>query len=173
MTKTLVKKKPNIVCIQETKMEMINDKVLKEIDHEFSLKGVFSGSRGLSGGLLILWDSSIFCLLNCEINESWIGVSLINFLINQKFIVVNVYSPQSLRDKKFLWESLTSVISHGTSENLPLLFIGDFNCIRSLGDINANGDFDRVTRMAFNNWILDNNLVEIQLNNAVFTWIGP
>lgn len=134
-------------------MEVVNGKMLKELDQYSSLKGAFKGSRGLSRRLLIFWDSSAFNLLNCDINEYWICVSLKSMLSNQKFVVVTVYSPQSLRDKKSLWESLSQIISHNHSENLPVLFIGNFNCTRSTGDKSNNGVFHRASRIAFNNWV--------------------
>lgn len=46
LRRILFKQKLNLVCIQETKMEMGDIKVLREIDHELSLTGVFSSSRG-------------------------------------------------------------------------------------------------------------------------------
>lgn len=90
----------------------------------------------------------------------------------QKFVVVNVYAPQSLTEKKIIGGSLNQIISHDTTSNLLVLFIGDFNSTRSLGDRSNNDGSDRTSRMTFNSWIHDHNLVEIQLSNAVFTWVG-
>lgn len=58
--------------------------------------------------------------------------------------------------------------------NLQVLILGDFNCTRNQGDsVNSSNNKGQRSRNCFNSWIKDNNLIEINPVNAIFTWIGP
>lgn len=59
--KELVKKQQaNMLCLQETKMKMLDKRSCASLWDGGDFDWVFKPTVGLSGGLLIMWDSSIF-----------------------------------------------------------------------------------------------------------------
>lgn len=168
------KQSPNIVCVQETKLKTVSVEVVKEVCRDRCFRGAFIGSRGYSGGILTIWEESKFVLMNCEIEECWVGVTLRNVSKNTDFVLVNVYDPQDLKDKQNFWLSLNRVLKHCDFNNLPMLILGDLNCTRRQGEsVNSNNNKGQKSRNCFNSWINDNNLIKINPVNATFTWIGP
>lgn len=131
------------------------------------------GSRGLLGGILTFWEENVYHMINYEINESWVGVTLRLLKGNIDFVIVNVYSPQALQEQKKLWKSLSQVLEYCESHKLPVTFIADFNCTRFLNDsATINSNSIQGSRVYFNRWLTENNLLEIQLKNTLYTWMG-
>jgi hypothetical protein len=58
-----------IICIQETKMELINASFLKKVHPKHFNKFTFSHSSSAFGGIWISWNDSVFAGLICEINK--------------------------------------------------------------------------------------------------------
>jgi exonuclease III len=48
--------KADIVCLQETKMEVIRREVVYSVWGCVYVDWVYLGSRGASGGILVIWD---------------------------------------------------------------------------------------------------------------------
>ncbi|GMI63409.1 hypothetical protein HRI_000010200 [Hibiscus trionum] len=145
--KRLVQKlKPSVLFIQESKLQVVNDRIFSRICGNFlNLKMVFSGSAGAAGGLISLWDPNFF---ECE--SSWIGLSFIVLLgkfvgSNIKCVLVNVYAPSLVEDRKELFVELIAKLENLKSS---LIIGGDFNTVRDrskrLGvsfNKRASGDF--------------------------------
>jgi exonuclease III len=86
-------KRPLVLCIQETKLQFIDDFLCTSFwgptNHDFS----FSLSVGASGGMVTIWDTS-------EV-EVWLTVRGEHFLMihgkfinsNEDFYIFNVYAP--------------------------------------------------------------------------------
>jgi len=101
--KLVEEKKPLILCLQETKLAVCNDKLnllmWGDSNHAYS----FRPSVGASGGLLTVWDT-----LEVEV---WSSVSQENVLLihgkfirtNEVFYIFNVYAPCEVRARQQLW----------------------------------------------------------------------
>lgn len=109
---------------------MVSEKDLKEINQDNQFRGLYKGSRELSGEILTFWDKTVYHMINCEINEYWVGMTLRILKRNLDFVIVNVYVPQTLKKKRNLWNSFSQVFDHCSCNNLHVFFIGDFNCTR-------------------------------------------
>ncbi|KAK1396975.1 hypothetical protein POM88_006838 [Heracleum sosnowskyi] len=73
-------------------------------------------------------------------------------------------------EKLALWQDFRRLAA--LLDSSPTIFIGDFNEVRFQRErINYNIRLREIR--VFNSWIEDSNLLEIPLENANFTWIGP
>lgn len=71
---------------------------LKRYISRYPIRRNYMGSRGLLGGILTFWEENIYHMINYEINESWVGVTLRLLKGKVDFVIVNVYSPQALQE---------------------------------------------------------------------------
>ncbi|GJY41330.1 putative RNA-directed DNA polymerase, eukaryota, reverse transcriptase zinc-binding domain protein [Tanacetum coccineum] len=83
--------------------------------------------------------------------------------------MISVYAPQAVSNKRVLWTYLTSLINRWNGESIVM---GDFNEVRRMEErwgstFNVNG------ARAFNNFISNSGLVDLQLEGYTFTWAHP
>nr|GFA13043.1 RNA-directed DNA polymerase, eukaryota [Tanacetum cinerariifolium] len=87
----------------------------------------------------------------------------------QKLVLILVYAPQSVSSKRMLWSYIASLI---TSWNGESLVMGDFNEVRCIEErwgsvFNVHGS------NAFNSFISNSGLNDIQLEGYSFRWAHP
>jgi exonuclease III len=123
--RNLIKEKnPSIVCIQETKLYVI-DGLCASLWGSVTQSYSYRPAVGASGGLLTMWDSSSVVV--------WSSFSLDHVLIihgcftdtNDEFYLFNVYAPCDNGAKQLLWNSLTEQLQGLVGNNICLC--GDFN----------------------------------------------
>lgn len=145
-----MKYKINFVGIQETWISdyrRINTAGCWD-SHEFDSAGV--NSTGRSGGLICIWNKSLFTKTEIISSRSflivignWRGIDgYMNF--------VNVYGPQSVPDKREVWEELLSIIR---SKPGKWVIFGDFNVVRRQEE-RLNSQFCPASASSFNDFIL-------------------
>ncbi|KAG6667876.1 hypothetical protein CIPAW_01G131400 [Carya illinoinensis] len=110
--------KANIVCLQQTKLKMINRRIVWSLWSGIHEDWVFLASNGASGGVVVMWDRRVV-----EKEEDFIGQYMVacsfkcvsnNFL----WTFAGVYGPNLDTDRRLLWEELAGVhiwweLSHG------------------------------------------------------------
>ena len=124
---------------------------------------------GASGGLLIMWDSSVV--------EVWSSFSMQHVLIihgrftnyNDEFYLFNIYAPCDNGAKQLLWNSLSKHLQKLVGKNICLC--SDFNAVRGMEERKSRGvvihSFDCDPLNSF----IDNNvLVDLPLHGRNFTW---
>ncbi|GJZ52100.1 nucleotide-binding alpha-beta plait domain-containing protein [Tanacetum coccineum] len=132
------KQKVNFVSLQETKMEDIEFFNIKLCWGNFGFEFVHSPSVGNSGGE---WAPN-----------------------GKKLIIISVYAPQELREKKMLWDYLILVLK---SWNGDVIIMGDFNEVRTQ-DERHGSIFNAHGADAFNLFISSARLEEVPLDGR---WI--
>ncbi|PWA87520.1 RNA-directed DNA polymerase, eukaryota [Artemisia annua] len=123
-------------------------------------------SSGLSGGIMAIWDDSMFRkhqVLDGE--DGFIAIYGEWIKIGVKCLMIVVYAPQDINHKRSLWNSLTHLILnfHATS-----IVLGDFNEVRfeseRLGSI-----FCKCGAKIFNEFISNSGLVDLPMGGRKFT----
>ncbi|KAL8543151.1 hypothetical protein ACS0TY_003882 [Phlomoides rotata] len=116
-----------MVCLQETKREVVNQEFCESLRPDKDFGWGYSGSNGASGGLITLWRNSIFTLDNqwgtsgaLAIKGTWQG----NI---KNLILINVYAPCGSTDQLRLWENIQDWLS-GQQDQLWCI-CGDFNTV--------------------------------------------
>nr|GEY80832.1 RNA-directed DNA polymerase, eukaryota [Tanacetum cinerariifolium] len=95
------------------------------------------------------------------------GIPPGNWVSNGKLLlIVSVYAPQELTEKKMLWEYLMHVMASWKGD---VIIMGDFNEVRYSNErFGSNFNVKRVN--AFNSFTIQAGLEEIPLGGCSFTW---
>ncbi|GKA29345.1 RNA-directed DNA polymerase, eukaryota, partial [Tanacetum coccineum] len=127
---------------------------------------IASDSVGNSGGILCVWEASIFNKDNVTISDNFIALYGTWLPTNSKVLIVVIYAPQSNVLKRSLWDYISVLISRWKGETLMM---GDFNEVRS-ADERFGSLFDQSGARDFNQFISSSGLVEVKMEGYSFTW---
>lgn len=75
LRKLITKYNPKFVFIQETKMETMSMKMLNTFWKLSEAEWAISPSRGNSGGILAIWNSSTFNMKSKVVEQNWIAIT--------------------------------------------------------------------------------------------------
>lgn len=166
----ILKWNPTIVCIQETLMSAIEDKDLENLWPQKKVKAIYQSAMGHSGGILCCWDPLLVEISQFLSIKACLGISFKDMGSGLNFHTFIVYGPHSSTDKVILWNRLSGF--NNLSLNSPSVFIGDFNCTRTqIERVSCQGN--SWDSEIFDKWITRSNLIDLQIDNCKFTWIGP
>ncbi|GJX70697.1 RNA-directed DNA polymerase, eukaryota, reverse transcriptase zinc-binding domain protein [Tanacetum coccineum] len=132
----------------------------------FAFDYVYSEAVGNSGGILCVWDPNMFQKLNATVSDFFTIVRGIWVPSGKSLLIISVYAPQELRDKRMLWDYLLSVICNWNGE---VVMMGDFNEVRDCSE-RFGSVFNKQGAEVFNNFIANAGLVEVPLGGCSFTW---
>ncbi|GJV04803.1 RNA-directed DNA polymerase, eukaryota [Tanacetum coccineum] len=160
------KHRVSFVALQETKMESIDLFSIKVLWGNFAFDYVLSPSMGFSGGILCAWDPSLFHKDNSTISDSFVALRGTWIPSATKILIISVYAPHDLNEKRMLWEFLGHLIDTWDSE---CVLLGDFNEVRSINE-RYGTVFNPHGANAFNNFISMTGLVDLPLEGYSYTW---
>jgi hypothetical protein len=126
----VVDHKVDFLALQETKLEMISDKLCYSLWGSEDYNWFFLPSDGASGGILSIWGKSNSNLIYTFSGEGFIGVCLEWGVLKTNCFVINVYSKCDLVSKRSLWSSIILSKRHYGSGNWCV--VGDFNVVATL-----------------------------------------
>nr|GEY79211.1 glucose-methanol-choline oxidoreductase, FAD/NAD(P)-binding domain protein [Tanacetum cinerariifolium] len=106
-----IKNKVNFLAIQETKMESMELCSVKTRWGNFTFYYVHSDSVGNSGGIMCVWDPNSFRGSNTTILDYFIMIRGVWLKTGVTLLIVAVYAPHDLRDKRMLLDYLAHVIN--------------------------------------------------------------
>ena len=116
-----------IICIQETKMELITRGSVRSLMGCHYVDWVYLGSLGASGGILVMWDSRVVENLEEAVGHYLFSCRYKNGGVNFEWAFTSVYGPNVDRERRLLWEEMSGLHSWW---NLPWCVLGDFNVVR-------------------------------------------
>jgi exonuclease III len=156
----------DIICLQETKCEVFDWKLIRKFCPKRYNNFVYSPSRGASGGIMVLWNASVFSGVLVEVQCFGLIVKFTSSHNNASWTLVSVYGPcQGIeRDNFVRWLYNLQI---PISENW--LLVGDFNFIRSHENRNKPGG-DTSDMFLFNEIIGHLGLLELPLKGRAYTW---
>jgi len=160
---------PYIMCIQETKMCVIDGVVCKTFWNDTNVDFSYLPSRGASGGLLTLWDRSKVVVWSSWQLEHVLGIQGRFVRNDEEFILLNVYAPCDISQQQALWHNISERLT--TFSDLNVCICGDFNTVRSMEEHKSvGGPSSHVGSVSFNVFIGENFLVDLPLWGRNFTW---
>jgi hypothetical protein len=133
--------------------------------HRFD-KFEFIPSVGASGGLMIIWNNSIFIGNVLHREKFALSIQFTSTQLNKTWNLTNVYGPCSGPEKQIFLEWFKNL---EIPSDCLWLFLGDFNLLRSSDNRNKPGG-NYTERMQFNEMISHQALVELPLKGQQFTW---
>ncbi|GKV25907.1 hypothetical protein SLEP1_g35285 [Rubroshorea leprosula] len=123
-------------------------------------------SRGLSGGLLCIWDKKIFKKEEVLEGDHFIGVFGLWGEKGVPVYILNIYSPCDLSGKRALWEELHNLILNRKGN---WCLGGDFNAVRSAGERAGCKGMSR-EMIDFDSFITESGLVDLPMVGRKYTW---
>ncbi|GJT60110.1 RNA-directed DNA polymerase, eukaryota [Tanacetum coccineum] len=90
----------------------------------YAFDHAYSASVGNSGGILCVWDPKMFKKWNATVSDYFVMVRGEWISNGKKLLIISVYAPQELAEKKSLWDYLQLVTSNWNGE---VIILGDFN----------------------------------------------
>lgn len=128
-----------VLCIQESKLSVVSNGLIKMVWGDALCGYLFQPSAGASGGPITVWDVS---RVDVSSSMSFGHVLVIKGKVistSEEFVIVNVYAPCDLDAKKVLWERMSSLVLDNM--NLCLCVCGDFNSVRNVEERKGRGEF--------------------------------
>ncbi|XP_016196283.1 uncharacterized protein LOC107637374 [Arachis ipaensis] len=150
----------------ETKKEAVTTYDVVQLWGAGAVKWEYVGSIGASGGLLLVWDETVFKMNNCYKGSRWLCVEGVLLRNNFSCAFCLVYGPHDRRGKLDTWEELSFL--YGLCQ-APFCYLGDFNEITQLEDRKGINSLP-VSAVEFKDWIQDMELVDLELTDRLFTW---
>jgi exonuclease III len=126
----------SVICIQETKKESFDNKSIRYFCPKRFDNFAFSPSVGVSGGILVVWNSSVFKETLIQVKRFVVVIEFESAHSDQKRTMVSVYGPcqGDLRDEFIQW--LFNLIIR---DDELWLVMRDFSFIRLQENINLPG----------------------------------
>ncbi|WOL20691.1 ribonuclease H protein [Canna indica] len=157
----------SLFFLSETKLNACCRRIVRQLSgfHSSNNYQVIN-ANGLSGGLLAVWDSSIWSCTNCIIREWSIQLFLKHHLSNFAFIAVGVYGPPSRIHRVAFFQELRQFFSNNHE---PILAAGDFNITLHNGErLNCVGNAADSRR--FSKLIADTGLLDFPISKNLYYW---
>ncbi|KAL6503451.1 hypothetical protein OROGR_025374 [Orobanche gracilis] len=98
--------KIDFCCIQETKMEVMNDFISADVWGDRNCSWADKPSDGRAGGILSIWNNEVFsCINHWFFNGALVVVGLWG---NERLhcCIINVYAPCVVAEKTELWSNI-------------------------------------------------------------------
>ncbi|GKC10744.1 RNA-directed DNA polymerase, eukaryota [Tanacetum coccineum] len=95
--------------LQETKMESIDLLSVRFCWGSVNFDYVYSDSIGNSGGILCIWDPNSFRKDSVTVSDYFVIVRGVWIKSGMDILIVVVYAPHDVRDKRLLWDYLSHV----------------------------------------------------------------
>ena len=103
--------KTDIICLQETKMELITRQTVRSLWSCHHVDWIYLGSVGASGDILVMWDSRVVERVEEVVGYYSVSYKFRNVDNQVLWTFSSVYGPNLDRDRSLLWEELSGVIS--------------------------------------------------------------
>jgi exonuclease III len=155
-----------IICLQETKKDSFDHSFIRKFSPRRFDKFEFVPSLGVSVGLAIIWNNSIFSGTLIHRERFALSVQFTSVHLNRSWTLTNIYGPSSGPERQLFVDWFRNVsIPHDSL----WMFLGDFNFMRSAENRNKpGGDYNEM--MTFNEIISGQSLIELPLKGRQYTW---
>ena len=162
------KQKVDLFCIQETKIQLMTDGMVKSLGVGRFLDWRTIEAAGAAGGVLICWDKRSLELLEWEEGQFSISCKFRTVENGAIWVFTGVYGPFTKEDRECLWEEFGAIRGLWGE---PWCVGGDFNVILSQGERSRQGRISPAMRR-FAQVMNDLELVDLPLQGGTFTWSG-
>uniref|UniRef100_A0A453SB23 Endonuclease/exonuclease/phosphatase domain-containing protein n=3 Tax=Aegilops tauschii subsp. strangulata TaxID=200361 RepID=A0A453SB23_AEGTS len=162
----IVSTNASVVCLQETKMELIGlSTVLETLGSDFD-DYAYLPAIGTRGGILLAWKRGLVMISNPSLTTNTLSALVTPPHGANPWWLTIVYGPQHDNDKIAFLQEIRDVRANCAG---PWMLCGDFNLIYRDEDKN-NGNLNRRMMGRFRRVINDLALKEIYLNGRRYTW---
>nr|GEV77987.1 RNA-directed DNA polymerase, eukaryota, reverse transcriptase zinc-binding domain protein [Tanacetum cinerariifolium] len=141
---------------------------LKSMWGNYAFEYTCSLARGISGGIISIWDPAMFIKSNIWYDDHYLIVEGKWTNSDDTFFMINVYGPHDSQVKVLLWNTLRTFIMNHSGK---YLLFGDLNEVRNESE-RFGSLFSRPDAECFNSFIDETNLVEVTMGGRRYTWMN-
>jgi exonuclease III len=162
----LRKWKVDVVCLQETKLDKVDGRVIHSIwGNRFAGWEVLNAVN-TAGGVLLLWDKRVVNRVDSKVGTFSVSCQWKSLIDGFEWVGTGVYGPNRDESRSELWDELSEVRHQWTQ---PWSIFGDFNVVRfpseRRGCVRINP-----AMVDFSDFIEGFYLVDLPLNGGLYTW---
>ncbi|GKA71149.1 RNA-directed DNA polymerase, eukaryota [Tanacetum coccineum] len=147
-------------------MDHMNLFTIKALWGNLSFDYAWSSSVDNSGGILCVWDSRFIVKDNVTASDNFLAIRGVWVPTSTRLLIILVYAPQDLSEKRVLWDYLRHLIDMWDGE---CVMLGDFNEVRSEPE-RFGSLFNTQGANVFNNFISLSGLVDLPSGGYTYTW---
>jgi exonuclease III len=159
--------KPDIVCIQETKIALITPAIIRStLGRDYESSFIFKPAEGTRGGIIIAARDPCIQFQNPIVKNHSISAQIIDCRLVDPWLITGVYGPQGDLEKAMFIRELKGIKQIALEQ---WLILGDFNLIYKEQDKNNN----RLNRRLMSRFRRALNYIEVKevhLTGRKFTW---
>ncbi|XP_028073786.1 uncharacterized protein LOC114276195 [Camellia sinensis] len=158
-------RKIDVLLLQETKRASVDVNFIKSLWPMEDMGFMEVDAEGSAGGLLCIWNTNVFQLIDCCSSRNFI---LLSGISSQSFpcIICNIYAPNDVLKMRKLWECLINLKPFYPNARC---LGGDFNEIRFMSEM--KGCLRRERGMKdFNKFIEILEMTDLPMQGRLFTW---
>ncbi|RVX22754.1 hypothetical protein CK203_008374 [Vitis vinifera] len=160
--------KVDLLCIQETKIHLMSEGVVRSLGAGRFLDWRALDASGSAGGVLICWDKRSMEILDWEEGQFLISSKFRNVENGVVWVFTGVYGPFTKEERESMWDEFGAIRGIWGE---PWCVGGDFNIILSQGERSRQGRVTLAMRR-FAQVIDDLELVDLPLQGESYTWSG-
>ena len=150
---------PSVIFLQETKLSSLSPFKLRSFLPAKFTDHVVTHSKGTSGEILVVWDSSCVTGQVIPTHKYHITMRLASAVVNSSFLLIDVYAP-CLRTERSVFFEVVSATAATYVTRCALL--GDFNMYIFTHE-KSRGQICWTVMENFNSWIREQGLDDIQI----------
>jgi hypothetical protein len=158
--------KVDIVCLQETKLELITPGLVQSLWSCPYVEWSHVASVGASGGILLMWDRRVVTKVEVCQGNFVVACSFRNTDDGLEWAFAGVYGPNRNSLRRLLWEELAGVMCLW---EVPWCIGGDFN-VTLFQSEGSGGARRRRAAVAFADFTAEMGLMDLPLAGGVSTW---
>jgi exonuclease III len=158
---------PNIVLLQETKMELISQGTIRNaLGLDYQDNFIYLPAFGSSGGIIIAANPLVMQIISDSSTSHTFSARVHDLRNNKTWTLTGVYGPQGNLERKMFIRELKQL----SQSALPQwLIMGDFNLLYQESDKNSE-TIDRNMIHRFRRALNHMEVKEIQLSGRKFMW---
>lgn len=162
---TIITEKPDIVCLQETKLSATTPTIISQTCGRRFKEFAVKDADGTKGGILVAWDPRRLTRLKQTATTYCLTLEMQLEDTGQSITVTGVYGPSVRSNRVGFYEDLAT---NNPNNNKPWLLCGDFNATLKPEDRNKQPDWRELAD--FGDTVSKLSLIDIGLNGRQFTW---
>lgn len=162
----IITQKPQLVCLQETKWDQEDERVIRQTVGNRLDKFILVNARDTAGGILLAWDSNFFTEIEHSTHDYMISVDLAVNIDNSVFRYTGVYGPSNQSDKMAF---LNIVAAHKPELDYPWIIGGDFNVTLHTQE-RSNQAYPQYHMNKFRDLLQRLHLNDLRLQGRKYTW---
>ncbi|XP_040986403.1 uncharacterized protein LOC121234516 [Juglans microcarpa x Juglans regia] len=158
--------KVDIVCLQETKLRIIDQRLIRSLWGCSYVGWSYLASEGASDGVLLMWDKRVVEEVEECVGTFSVACLFKNVVDGWEWAYAGIYGPNLDRERRRLWEELARVYYLW---DVPWCMGRDFNITRFPSERSGNTRHT-IAMEEFSEFMFDLDPMDLPLAGGEFTW---